>query len=106
MPKFTVEMDTEGYRLACEDEAGAIVPYGEIAALGIGDAVYYTCIDEPDDDAEIAALQVFRVDSITPFQCEVEETEFEEEEEGEEDEGDEEPVEVETPDEEGEEVPE
>jgi hypothetical protein len=105
MPKFTVEMDTERYRLCCDGEEGADVPYGFPAALAIGTAMYYVTINEPDDDAEIEALKACRVDSVTAFPVDTEDVEFEEDEEEED-----EVTKVEVPDqeeeEEGEEVPE
>ena len=83
---FRVQADEEDYRLVGPGgEEGALVEYGQPAALAIGSAIYYALMEDPDQ----TEATVFRVDQVTPMSAEVQEVEFqypEDEEEGEEEE--------------------
>lgn len=79
MPRtFTVQMDEDEYRICGPtDEEGEAVPYGELATLAIGPAIYYCLIEDPKSDTP----QVLRVDSVSKMPTEVEEVEFQDAEE-------------------------
>jgi hypothetical protein len=85
---FRVQMDEGDYRLVGPgDEEGPLVEYGQPAALVIGSAVYYTLVEDPDS----TSAAVYRVDTVTPVDSEVQDVEFEYPEDDEEGADEEEP---------------
>jgi hypothetical protein len=73
MPKFTVQMDEEEYRIqTAEGNAGPCASYGCIAHIEIGEYLYYALVEDADADE----AEVIRIDSATAFPCTVEEVEF------------------------------
>lgn len=71
--QFTVQMGEEDYRiLGPEGEEGAMVPYGTLATLQVEDAVYYSLVEDADEEMPV----VYRVDSVSPMPTKLEEVEF------------------------------
>lgn len=67
---FEVQLDDDNeiYRICGPDgEEGELVPYGEIATLKIGDAIYYC-----DENAAVGDedLKVFEVVNVRKMECE------------------------------------
>ena len=71
---FTVEMDELEYRIVGDGEGqeGETVPYGEVATLKVGDAIYYAHTEDPD----ATEVPVYRVDNVTLIPSEVVDVQF------------------------------
>jgi len=80
MPKFTVQMGEEDYRIVGPDgDEGIMVPYGTVATLceepdsaGNPPALYFCLITDPDDENP----KVWCVDSVSKVPSEAEECDF------------------------------
>jgi hypothetical protein len=71
---MTVEMDLEEYRISSADgQLGQETPYGDVAVLRVGAAIYYAVVDDPD----ATEATVYRVDAVSTVECKVEDVSFE-----------------------------
>ena len=75
--KFTVQFAEDEYRLVGPmGQAGGCAPYGQPAALAIGDAIYYALVLDPDEVEEGGSTSVYAVEEATEMTAATEEVTF------------------------------
>lgn len=77
--KFTVQFAEDEYRLVGPmGQAGGCAPWGQPAALAIGNEIYYALVLDPDEVEEGGSTPVYCVDEVTEHIAGTEEVEFSE----------------------------
>jgi hypothetical protein len=75
--KFTVQFAEDEYRLVGPmGQAGGCAPYGQPAALAIGDAIYYALVLDPDEVEEGGSTSVYSVEEVNEMTAGTEEVSF------------------------------